>query len=183
MSLRFFFRFLFFTFITFNFTYIALSQPPADEVETVKELDIQKYLGLWYEIAAFPQRFQKDCTGVTAEYTQTELGRIHIKNSCFKKSLDGVLSVANAKGWIPDPQFPGRLKVQFFWPFKGDYWVIGLDPDYQWAIVGSPTRKYLWFLSRTPQISETLFEKMSSLSQNQGFDLTKLKRTLQKVTP
>jgi apolipoprotein D and lipocalin family protein len=148
-------------------------------VTTVKELDINKYLGTWYEIASFPQRFQKDCTGTTATYSLRDDGKISVLNKCFKKALNGPESTANGKAWVPNPSEPGQLKVQFFWPFSGDYWVIALDKDYQWVVVGSPNRKYLWILARTPSIKDSLYSELTKMAELQFFDLTKLNKTLQ----
>jgi apolipoprotein D and lipocalin family protein len=152
---------------------------PHSILDTVKTVDLQKYQGKWYEIASYPQRFQKGCTGTTATYELRDDGRITVINQCFKNALDGPLSKITGKAWVPNPDEPGKLKVRFFWPFSGDYWIIDLDPDYQWAVVGSPSRKYLWFLSRAPKISDELFENLLKSAENKGFTKDKLQKTIQ----
>ena len=130
---------------------MAQGKPPLEVVEPV---DLQRYLGKWYEIASYPAWFQKGCTGSTAEYTMTPDGRIQVINRCRKKGLDGPLKESKGKAEVVDTVTNAKLKVWFFWPFKGNYWIIELDDDYQWAVVGEPGRKYLWILSRTPVMDE-----------------------------
>jgi apolipoprotein D and lipocalin family protein len=149
-------------------------------LESVAALDLKRYSGIWYEIASFPQRFQRGCTGTTAEYSLNQDSTVQVTNRCFKDFLDGPEKVAKGKAWIPNSEFPAQLKVQFFWPFSGDYWVIDIDPDYQWAVVGAPNRKYLWFLSRTPKITDELYTKLLESAETKEFDISKLKKTLQK---
>ncbi|MDA8412000.1 MAG: lipocalin family protein [Treponema sp.] len=144
-------------------------------LELVPRVDPARYAGLWYEIARFQQAFEKDLVGVTAEYSIRKDGRIAVKNSGFKKTLDGPFTDAKAVAWVPDPAKPAALKVQFFWPFAADYLIFGLDDqDYSWALVGDNSRKYLWFLSRTPSIDQSTFDKMAGLARAQGYDLSKL---------
>jgi apolipoprotein D and lipocalin family protein len=141
----------------------------------VPQLDIQRYLGRWYEVARFDQPFEKDLVGTTAEYSLRADGRVQVVNSGFKKDLDGPYKEARGVAWVPDPKRPAALKVSFFWPFAGDYLVFGLDDDdYSWAVVGDNSRKYLWFLARTPEISGELFENMKQLARGQGYDLSGL---------
>jgi len=141
----------------------------------VDALDPARYLGRWYEIARYPQFFENGLVGTTAEYSLRKDGRIDVVNSGFKKTLDGKYSAAKAVAWIPDPAKPGALKVKFFGLFAADYLVFGLDgEDYQWAIVGNDSRKFLWFLARTPEIPEELVAKMKAIAEAQGYDLSKL---------
>ena len=161
---------------------IALvSQLRADDrlLQTVPHVDLGRYAGTWYEIATIPQRFQKDCVAVTATYTLRDDGTIAVLNKCRKKTLDGELKEAKGKAWVIDKKTNAKLKVQFFWPFKGDYWIIELDVDYQYAVVGHPGRKYLWILSRTPQMEESLYQDLLRRIANKGYDLSLIKRTLQ----
>lgn len=125
------------------------------DLKTVEKVDLSRYLGLWYEIASLPQWFQKNCYGTTAEYAMVA-GEIEVVNRCNKGSLQGRESKAVGKAWVVDPS-NAKLKVQFFWPFRGDYWIIELDENYQYAVVGSPKRKSLWILSRTPKMDEALY--------------------------
>ena len=110
----------------------------------VKELDINKYLGTWYEIARFDHKFERGLEGVTAHYSFREDGKIKVVNSGYKNSLTGAQSVSVGKAKIPDPTIPSKLKVSFFWIFYGDYFVLELDQDYQWAVIGSSADKFLW---------------------------------------
>lgn len=151
-------------------------RPP---LETVPYVDIQRYLGTWYEIATIPQRFQKGCTAVTATYSLRKDGAIEVVNACRKGSLDGPRKSVRGKAWVVDKKTNAKLKVRFFWPFSGDYWVIGLDVDYKWAVVGHPGRKYLWILSRAPQMDEELYRRILELVRARGYELGGIKKTLQ----
>ncbi len=154
----------------------AADQPPLAVVESV---DLQRYLGKWYEIASYPAWFQRGCTGSTAEYTLLPDGRIRVVNRCFKKRLDGSLKESKGKAEVVDNQTNAKLKVWFFWPFKGDYWIIDLASDYSWAVVGTPSRKYLWILSRTPALDQKVIEDILSRLPAKGYDPSRLQRTLQ----
>ena len=123
------------------------------DLSTVESLDLNKYKGLWYEIARLPNRFEKNLECVTARYTLDAKGKVIVENSGYNtKSLD--MESITGKAWVPDSTTPGVLKVRFFWPFAGDYYVIDVDEDYQTALVGSPDRKYLWILSRSTNIEK-----------------------------
>jgi apolipoprotein D and lipocalin family protein len=145
----------------------------------VPRVDLQRYLGTWYEIATIPQRFQKGCVGVTAEYSLRPNGDVQVVNTCIKETLDGEVRTARGKARVVDKTTNAKLKVSFFWPFWGAYWIIGLDADYQWAIVGHPSRKYLWILSRTPQIDDALYGALLQLIADKGYDLARIMKTLQ----
>lgn len=151
-------------------------------LDTVPGVDVQKYLGRWYEIARFQHRFEKSIVGATAEYSLRDDGRIQVLNSGFKKDLTGAYSEVKAVAWVPDAARPGALKVRFFGLFTSDYLIFGLDSEnYSWALVGSNTRKFLWFLARTPEISEELFSRMKEIARSQGYDLSGLYRVPQKA--
>ncbi|MFC2111586.1 lipocalin family protein, partial [Bacteroidota bacterium] len=123
--------------------------------KTVDKLEIEKYLGKWYEIARFPHSFEKGLVGVTATYSMRDDGKIKVLNQGYKNTLDGELSIAEGKSKIPNSNIPGRLKVSFFWIFYADYLVLELDNEnYEWAVIGSRSSKYLWILSRKPQIED-----------------------------
>jgi apolipoprotein D and lipocalin family protein len=149
-------------------------KPP---LATVPSVDLQKYMGTWYEIASFPQKFQKGCHCTTAEYVMTDKGYVKVINTCRKDSPDGKIKVANGKAFIVAGSNNAKLRVQFFWPFRGDYWIIDLAPDYSYAVVGEPGRDYLWILSRTPELNESLFEQIVDRCLQKGFDTTRLQRT------
>jgi apolipoprotein D and lipocalin family protein len=144
-------------------------------VESVANVDLARYVGKWYEIASFPMYFQRNCLGdTTAQYARTTDGAISVVNRCRTKSG---FDEARGKASVVAGSGNARLKVSFFWPFRADYWVIGLDKDYRWAVVGNPNRKYLWVLSRTPQLPRELLDEALKSAKSQGFDLTKLHYT------
>jgi apolipoprotein D and lipocalin family protein len=145
-------------------------------LETVPAVDLQKYLGKWYEIASFPQRFQKGCHCTTAEYELTDKGYVRVINSCRKESPTGKLTVAKGKAFVVKGSNNAKLKVQFFWPFRGDYWIIDLAQDYSFAVVGAPNRNYLWILSRTTKMDEGLYQEIVNRIAQKGFDVSKLQR-------
>jgi lipocalin len=158
----------------FLFTGCATSQFSGEPLQTVQELDLQRYLGRWYEIARYQKGFEKNIYGTTAEYSLRDDGRIQVVNSGFKNSLDGKYTSVKAVAWRPDDQVPGALKVKFFRLFTSDYLVFGLDEDYQWALVGNNQRDSLWLLSRTPEVSEQTMIRMRTIAADQGYDLSEL---------
>jgi apolipoprotein D and lipocalin family protein len=152
----------------------AMSAPLA----SVPKLDISRYAGQWYEIAHLPMRYQKDCIGdITAHYTLNADGTVAVRNTCrTAEGTDVAEGVAK-----PVAGHPARLEVSFApgwlsWvPFVwADYWVIAIDPDYQWAIVGEPDRDYLWILSRTPSMERSRFEALKAQATAMGYDLSPL---------
>lgn len=150
-----------------------------DPLQTVAQVDLQRYAGRWYEIASFPQRFQKGCQATTATYTLSPKGYVIVENRCRRKSLTGKKSSIRGKAFVVKGSGNAKLKVQFFWPFKGDYWIIDLAPDYQYAVVSNPSRKYLWILCRQPHMEESQYQMILQKLQSRGFDLSKLQRTVQ----
>jgi apolipoprotein D and lipocalin family protein len=148
-------------------------------LEVVDAVDLDRYLGRWYEIASYPAWFQKNCTAVTADYALREDGLIEVVNSCRKGSLDGKLKKAKGRAKVVDTETNAKLKVSFFGPFWGPYWIIDLDPEYQWAVVGAPNRKYLWILSRSPQMDQELYDKIIARLPAMGYDPAGLNMTLQ----
>lgn len=152
-------------------------KPPP--LETVPHVDLARYMGTWYDIASFPQRFQKGCTGTTAAYTLRADGTVEVLNRCARNSLDGKVTVAKGRAKVVDRTTNARLKVSFFWPFWGDYWVIDLGKDYEYAVVGHPNRKYLWILSRTPTMAPEVYEGILERLERQHYDTARLVRTPQ----
>jgi apolipoprotein D and lipocalin family protein len=146
----------------------------------VAHVDLSRYLGTWYEIARLPNRFQNGCLGSSAEYSLREDGDIAVLNSC-RDAEDGSLRKARGHAWVVDPISNARLKVSFFWPFRGDYWIIDLDPDYRYAVVGTPSRKYLWLLSRTQTIDDELYAAIMQRSRQQGFDTKQMLKATDQV--
>lgn len=153
------------------------------ELRTVPHVDVSKYVGTWYEIASYPQRFQEGCTGTTATYTPEADGNIRVLNRCFKPTLDGEEDIANGRAKVVDPKTNAKLEVSFFRPFWGDYWIVELGDNYEYAAVGHPSRDYLWILSRSPQLDDKLYESIVERLEKQGFDRKRLRRTLQKTSP
>jgi apolipoprotein D and lipocalin family protein len=154
-----------------------MSQNPLTLTDAV---ELQKYAGKWYEIASYPMSFQKDCYCVTADYTLTDKGYVKVYNSCRKGSVNGKMKSITGKAFPVKGTNNVKLKVQFFWPFKADYWVINKAEDYSWAVVSGPSRKYLWILSRTPDMPKETWEYISVRLVKNGFDLTKLKMMVHK---
>lgn len=147
----------------------------------VNELDIKKYLGTWYEIARYDHSFERGLEGVTANYSMRADGKIKVINSGYKNSLDGKFSQAVGKAKIPDPiHDPAKIKVSFFLFFYGDYYVMELDKDYQWALIGSSSDKYLWILSRKPQMEKELYNELLERLKKRGYDVSKLIKVEQK---
>ena len=142
---------------------------------TVDHVDLSRYVGKWYEIARYPNTFERKCASdVTAEYTLRDDGKITVKNSCRKQ--DGKLNESTGTAKIVDTHTNAKLKVTFFWPFYGDYWIVDLAPDYSYAVVSEPDRKYLWVLSRTPQMAAARYEQVLARLRDLGFDPAKLIR-------
>jgi apolipoprotein D and lipocalin family protein len=147
-----------------------------DELKVVPAVDLSRYVGEWYEIARLPNGFQKKCAdSVTANYTLRSDGSIKVVNRCRKDS--GEFTTATGKAKIVDKKTNAKLKVSFFWPFYGKYWVLDLGPNYEYAVVGEPGRDYLWILSRTPEMDQALYEQLLAKMQARGFDTTRMIKT------
>lgn len=157
-----------------------LKLPP---LETVAHVDLERYLGTWYEIAAFPQSFQRDCTASTATYSLREDGDIDVLNRCRKFTVDGEEKTAHGRARVVDPVSHAKLEVSFFRPFWGDYWVIQLGEGYEYAVVGHPGRDYLWILSRTPKLPVDVYAAILTQLQSQGYETTRLVQTQQPPGP
>ncbi len=154
------------------------SRPPV----TVASVDLTRYAGTWYEVARFPNRFQRRCLGdVTASYRLLENGRVEVVNRC--RTADGPIE-AKGVARVVDGSGNAKLKVRFapaflsFLPMVwGDYWVLDLAADYSTAVVGSPDRAYLWLLTRSPDVDPATFDRMVEAARTQGFDMSRLQRT------
>jgi len=159
----------------FTTTSCATTSFAQDPLDLVSELDLQRYLGQWYEVARYQHAFEKSLVGATAEYFLRDDGQIQVLNSGFRNTLDGKYTSVKAVAWRPDDSIPGALKVKFFGLFTSDYLVFGLDEvDYQWALVGNNSRDFIWFLSRTPEVSLQLLDHMRDIAIEQGYDLSEL---------
>jgi apolipoprotein D and lipocalin family protein len=157
-----------------------LHLPP---LQTVAHVDLSRYVGDWYEIANIPQSFQRGCTATTATYTLRDDGDIDVLNSCRKGTLDGEEKSAHGRARVVDRATNAKLEVSFFRPFWGDYWVIDLADDYSYAVVGHPSRDYLWILARKPTLAEATFQGIVERLKLHGYETSRLVRTLQVKGP
>lgn len=155
----------------------SVPRKASPELQVVPYVDVERYLGKWYEIALYPNWFEKGCFGSTAFYEKLEDGTIKVTNQCRMHHPNGKLNEAIGIATIDDNQTNAKLKVQFFWPFKGDYWIVDLDKDYQFAIISEPDRQYLWILSRSPTIDTRTMDALKEKIRKKGFDLTYLENT------
>lgn len=145
--------------------------------DTVKGFDLKRYLGKWHEIARFDYRFERNLEACTAEYSIRADGLVKVVNSGHKNSPTGTLKTANGKaklGAPDDPSKPGFLKVSFFWCFYSPYYILALDPDYQYALVAGKNQKYLWILSRTPNLSPATTQMLIDEAKQRGFETSRL---------
>lgn len=154
-------------------------------LETVRSVDLKRYAGKWYEVARLPNGFQKKCAGnVAAEYKLLDDGKIEVVNSC--KKPDGETIVARGKARIKDEKTNAKLEVRFapaflsFLPFVwGNYWILELGENYDYAVIGDPSRNYFWVLNRTPEIEESKLQAILQRFKEKGFDTSKVVRTKQ----
>ncbi len=159
-------------------------------LHVVDDVDVGRYMGLWYSIASIPTRFERGCAqGTTAEYTLQDNGTVEVVNTCY--DVDGNPDVARGHAWVPDEEAPGKLKVSFvrflgFWWFGAPYWIIDLAPDYSFAVVGHPSRAYGWILSRTPVLEDDVLAGIVERLEAQGYDygdFRMMDQTLHRSTP
>ncbi|MDE1163694.1 MAG: lipocalin family protein [Acidobacteriaceae bacterium] len=163
---------------TFLFPFVsragAAEKPP---LKTVDHVDLSRYLGKWYELARLPNRFEKKCDrDVMAEYT-LDGETVRVVNTCIK--ADGKATQSKGKAKVVDAATKAKLKVTFFWPFYGDYWIVGLDSEYRWAVVGEPSRKYLWVLSRTKTLSDAEWKVVDGVIREAGYEKSAVRMTKQ----
>ena len=156
-----------------------MKKEPSSPLSTVSHVDLNRYMGVWYEIARYPNSFQKGCVGSKATYTLLDDGKVSVLNECYDGSFSGKPRSAKGKAWVVDKETNAKLKVSFFWFFSGDYWIIDLGRDYEYAVIGHPKRKYLWILSRTKEMDEGVYEGILSLLHDKQYDTSKLIKTLQ----
>ena len=150
-------------------------------VETVPWVDLDRYMGRWYEIASYPQFFQRNCFATTATYSLRDDGSIDVLNECRKRSIDGRLSTAKGRATVADATTNAKLRVRFNIFATGDYWIIDLGRDYEFAVVGHPSRNYLWILSRMPQMDQDTWDGILERLQANQWDLSRLRKTVQPV--
>lgn len=144
---------------------------PNPKLETVEKIDIDLYSGTWIEIARYENRFEKGCAGATADYTLKN-EKIDVLNRCYD-GQGNLIAQANGKAYATDSS-NSKLKVSFFWPFYGDYQVIMLANDYHYSVVGEPSRKYLWILSRNEKLNDEDKNNILSKLPHFGYDPSKL---------
>jgi len=149
------------------------SLPPP---EVVPSVDLARYAGTWYEIASYPNRLQRGCSNTTASYTPLPDGRIEVVNRCVRA---GKTASVRDTAKVADSATNARLRVTFFWPFTGDYWIIELGGEYGYAVVSNPDRSSLWVLSRTPVMDEARYARIIARLQERSFDTSRPVRTVQ----
>ncbi|KAI3694853.1 hypothetical protein L1987_77834 [Smallanthus sonchifolius] len=158
-------------------------------MEVVKGIDLARYMGRWYEIASFPSRFQpKNGTNTRATYTLKDDGTVNVLNETWS---DGKRGFIEGTAYKADPNSDeAKLKVRFYvppflpvFPVTGDYWVLYLDDDYQYALVGQPSRNYLWILCRQNHLDEETYNQLVEKAKEEGYDVTKLKKTMHTNPP
>lgn len=147
---------------------------PENAPRAVSHIDLARYAGIWYEIARYPTRFEKNCAGAMAIYRVLDDGGLEVVNRCRDIADGGRIREIKGYAKVPDPLNPAELKVTFFWPLYGHYWVIALSEDYTWAVVGHPQRKYLWILARQPVLDQGVLQKILSLIVEQGYEPERL---------
>jgi len=146
-------------------------------LQVVPYVDLQRYTGTWYEIARYPHKFQKGCFSSRASYAIRDDGKLSVLNECYEESDKSRLRKAKGKAWVVDARTNAKLKVSFFWPFSGDYWIIDLGREYEYAVIGHPGRKYLWILARTQLMDESVYKGILNRLKEQHYDISKLMRT------
>lgn len=156
------------------------SQPSGNRnpPQPAKAVDLDRYAGKWYEVARYDMRFEKGCEGVTAEYSKRPDGLIKVLNTCHEGAVDGPVKTSEGKAKVVDTATNAKLKVSFFGPFWGDYWVLDHADDYSWSIVGEGSGKYLWLLTREPP-SDLEREALTARAAALGYDVSMLRPTKQ----
>lgn len=165
-----------FTLVVITVLPVTTRATAAENLPTVQNVDLQKYSGRWYEISRLPMWFERNCIdNITATYTLRSDDRIDVVNSCRTESAQ-----ISARGIaeIPNAQHPGQLRVRFAPDWMawlpvvwGDYWIIDLDPEYRWVMVGAPSRGYLWILARTPALDQEIVDRLKRKAVGLGFDV------------
>lgn len=154
---------------------MTLSTHLLADTRPVSLVDLNRYIGTWYEIASIPQSFAQNCFCTRAEYSLKKNGGIKVLNTCNKKSIYGRLSEARGNAKVANKKTNSELKVSFFGPFYGDYWIIGLEENYEYAVVSNREGSSLWILSRTPQMKMEDFNEALLIAKSNGIDTSKLR--------
>lgn len=143
-------------------------------LEVVEQVDVSRFVGTWYEVARYPNSFEEGCAGVTAEYAVRDSESITVKNTCIEGTLDGPTRTIEGYATIADPATNAKLNVVFFPPFGAPYWILELNPDYEWAVIGEPSRSFFWILSRTPTLDQAVLDGIISRMPEKGYDPARL---------
>lgn len=144
---------------------------PSPDLATVERVDLARYAGKWHEIARYPNRFQEGCADSTAEYGLLPGGDVRVVNECVR---DGTTARVEGTAKVVDAQSNAKLKVTFFWPFYGKYWIVDLGREYDFAAVSEPSRRYLWILARSPSLAPEVLEPLLARLRDKGFDTSRL---------
>ena len=153
-------------------TIMIFSSAQSQKVPSVvSAIDLNRYKGKWYEIARMPNFFERKLKCITATYTLREDGKITVLNAGNYITDPQKSTSSKGVAWIPDKNSPAKLKVQFFWPFSGDYWIMHLDKDYKYALVGDPAHKYLWILCREKKMDQVTYEMLLQKAIDNGYDV------------
>ena len=158
----------------------ALPRPPVGNLavpQPARPVDLNRYAGVWYELARYDNGFERNCEGVTAEYRPQPDGTVQVLNTCHKGAPGGPTKVAKGRAKVVPGNQNGKLKVSFFGPFWGDYWVLDHAEDYAWSIVGEPSGRYLWVLSRTPHPAAATSAFLDARAKALGYDTSLIRRT------
>lgn len=156
---------------------VALASEKDNGLQVVPNVDLKRYMGSWFEIARFPNIYQRGLVAVVATYSLQEDGKINVLNTARARRLDGAIRKTTADAYVVKGSHAAKWKVQFLWPFEADYWIIDLGKNYEYAVVGQPSRKNLWILCRKPQMDEELYAEVCERLRHQGYDPDRLKRT------
>lgn len=155
------------------FTSSALALP---ELKTAEYVDLMRYLGEWYAVGEIPQWFNRNCVGSTAHYSLSDEGHIVVVNTCYRGDLSGRMRTVQARANVVDEETNARLEVRFFVFVRGDYWIMEIADDYSYAVVGEPSRKFLWILSREKEMEEELYMSILERVEEQGYDVSKIRK-------
>lgn len=148
--------------------------PKQRNLPVVSSVDLERYSGTWYEIARLPFSFEANLKCITATYSLRKDGRITVLNKGHLIADPKKTTTSRGTAFIPDPASPAKLKVQFFWPFRGNYWIMELDENYRYAMVGEPRLRYLWILSREKKMDDSTFEMLIKKATEAGYDMSAL---------
>jgi apolipoprotein D and lipocalin family protein len=162
----------------------ACASRPAPPLATVSQVDVARYLGEWHQVATIPAWFQRQCVAdTTATYARADDGLIAVRNAC--RTEDGSVDEATGRARFVGEGTDGKLEVTFFevfgywlWPVAGDYWIVALDPDYRWSVVGHPSRDYAWVLARSPRLDDETLRAIDRLLADAGYDTCTLLLTM-----